>query len=768
MILFKSRYSSGTVTIEQYISYFKLRDTCDLRDDSQVDYEIYYQKVNHLLNQPVNYYFRPKKRFFALSIASLFLLLLISFYSTADPIVNSGNKSPTADTDWIKTSVKKGDNLSIIFKRVGLTAKLALQVNHLSSTEKTFVRMIPGETLSFLIVAGKLQQIRYDISKTTTTVLSFNASSDKLLISREVKQPLTAVIQADQEPSPNSNATIEQPVVQPPALTQSTPKQSAPKQSTPKQSTPKEPTPKEVVFEAIDPSQYSHLQRKVFTVSLGNTLTRLFLKAGLSASHAINVSNAQSDTELTGKIFTKLVLGDQVTFLIVDNSLLEFSRTTADNQVFTALKAIGTKNTYLVSESQTELASSVIDTDTDADADADADRLSLEAAIGQVSTAADNWVYYTVQKDDNLSAIFFRAGLSSRDVHYVDNAAKQDAIFNRMLTGQKVAFLIRGGHLIKMKYIIGPFKSIVFTRLDELNYQLQILEREPVISRKHVAGSITNSLFVDALNAGLSSNMVMNFTKVFAWDVDFSQDIQPGDKFKLVYEEMMIDGTKIKNGNIIAAQFTTGGKNLIGIFYRDSAGDVGFYTPDGTSMRKAFLRMPVEFARISSKFNPRRRHPILKTVRPHRGVDYAAKRGTPIMASGNGRIIYRSRRGDYGKTIIIQHGTSINTLYAHMSNYARGLKVGSRVTQGQTIGYIGATGAVTGAHLHYEFRVDGVHKNPLTIKLPKAISLDPKEMRAFNIVARDALKQLDFANSDDTKAQKLATNQIDTEHDKPL
>jgi murein DD-endopeptidase MepM/ murein hydrolase activator NlpD len=196
-------------------------------------------------------------------------------------------------------------------------------------------------------------------------------------------------------------------------------------------------------------------------------------------------------------------------------------------------------------------------------------------------------------------------------------------------------------------------------------------------------------------------------------------------------------------------------------------GDVGFYTPEGRSMRKAFLRMPVELARISSKFNPRRLHPISKTVRPHRGVDYAAKSGTPIMASGNGKIVHLGRKGNYGKTIVIQHGTSINTLYAHMSGYYKDLKVGSRVTQGQVIGYIGATGAVTGPHLHYEFRVDGVHKNPLTVKLPKAISLDPTEKKAFSIVAQAALKQLNFAPSDPSIPEKLAINGINTAHEKP-
>jgi murein DD-endopeptidase MepM/ murein hydrolase activator NlpD len=517
----------------------------------------------------------------------------------------------------------------------------------------------------------------------------------------------------------------------------------------------KQPAIQDKALKAVDPSQYSQIQRQTFTVSRGDSLTSLFLKAGMTASDVINVINSNTHTAKADNAFTHLALGDSISFLIVDGALLELKRATSTNHVFTALKALGTKNTYLISQVEPQPISGATN------------KFSVEAAIHQTSTPADNWVYYTVQADDNLSTLFFRAGLSATDVHYVRNVAKKDATFNRMLPNEKVAFLIRDSHLIKMKYIINQFKSVVFTRLDKANYQIEVLERKPVISQKKFAGSITNSLFVDALNAGLSSNMVMNFAKIFAWDIDFSQDIQPGDEFKLVYEEKTIDGSKFENGNIIAAQFTTGGQDLIGIFYRDSMGDGGFYTPEGRSMRKAFLRMPVELARISSKFNPRRLHPISKTVRPHRGVDYAAKSGTPIMASGNGKIVHLGRKGNYGKTIVIQHGTSINTLYAHMSGYYKDLKVGSRVPQGQVIGYIGATGAVTGPHLHYEFRVDGVHKNPLTVKLPKAISLDPTEKKAFSIVAQAALKQLNFAPSDPSIPEKLAINGINTAHEKP-
>ncbi|KPK40462.1 MAG: peptidase M23, partial [Gammaproteobacteria bacterium SG8_47] len=219
--------------------------------------------------------------------------------------------------------------------------------------------------------------------------------------------------------------------------------------------------------------------------------------------------------------------------------------------------------------------------------------------------------------------------------------------------------------------------------------------------------------------AGLSDNLIMELAAIFGWDVDFALDIREGDEFAVIYEEHFLDGEKLRDGAIIGAEFVNQGQRYQAVRYTDPEGRGDYFTPDGMSMRKAFLRTPVEFSRISSRFGTRK-HPVLNKFRAHKGVDYAAPQGTPIKAAGDGKVIFAGTKGGYGRTAIIQHGGRYSTLYAHMSKFARGVRSGKYVRQGQTIGYVGSSGLATGPHLHYEFRVNGVHRNPLTVKLPEA------------------------------------------------
>ena len=224
-------------------------------------------------------------------------------------------------------------------------------------------------------------------------------------------------------------------------------------------------------------------------------------------------------------------------------------------------------------------------------------------------------------------------------------------------------------------------------------------------------------------------------------------DIRKGDQFTILYEDQYVDGEFIGHGNILAAEFINNGRRYQAVRYTDSGGKTDYYSLDGMIMRFVFFRTPVELARISSGFNLKRKHPILNKIRAHKGVDYAASRGTPIKSTGNGKIVHRGKKGGYGKTIVIKHGTKYSTLYAHMSNYRKGLKVGSRVKQGQVIGYIGSSGLATGPHLHYEFRVNGVHRNPLRIKLPGAEPLKKKYHEDFNRKADALLAQMDLVRN---------------------
>jgi murein DD-endopeptidase MepM/ murein hydrolase activator NlpD len=228
----------------------------------------------------------------------------------------------------------------------------------------------------------------------------------------------------------------------------------------------------------------------------------------------------------------------------------------------------------------------------------------------------------------------------------------------------------------------------------------------------------------------------MRLAQIFQWDIDFVLDIRPGDEFFVLFEELYFEGEFVGYGDILAAEFVNQGRRYRAVQYQTQSGRKDYFTPDGISMRKAFLRAPVEFSKISSRFNMRRLHPVRKTVRPHRGIDYAAPIGTPILAAGDGRINTATRNRANGRYIIINHGQQFVTKYLHLSKFARGIKAGKRVKQGQVIGYVGATGLVTGPHLHYEFLVNGVHMNPRTVALPKAKSIAKGELPQFALATR--------------------------------
>ena len=236
----------------------------------------------------------------------------------------------------------------------------------------------------------------------------------------------------------------------------------------------------------------------------------------------------------------------------------------------------------------------------------------------------------------------------------------------------------------------------------------------------------------------------MELAEIFAYDIDFYLDIKRGDSFKVMYEEYYVDGEKVGNGPILAAEFINQDKTYQVVRYKGKDGASQYYTPDGLTLRKAFLRSPVEYARISSHFNLSRKHPILHKIRAHKGVDYAAPRGTPIRASGDGKIVQLGRLGGYGNAIEIQHNSKYRTLYAHMNGFAKNLKNGARVEQGQIIGYVGSTGLASGPHLHYEFKVNGTQKDPVKIDLPMADPLPSTEKKEFLLYASNMLEELDY------------------------
>jgi len=255
------------------------------------------------------------------------------------------------------------------------------------------------------------------------------------------------------------------------------------------------------------------------------------------------------------------------------------------------------------------------------------------------------------------------------------------------------------------------------------------------------SATINSSLFAAAKKAGISGNTAMKLAKIFGWDIDFALDIQKGDSFSVVYQTLHYDGKKIKDGDILVAEFTNNGKVYQAIRYTDPEGNSGYYNPQGENMHKPFLRTPVDFTRISSYFG-RRNHPVLNKIRNHEGVDYAAPRGTIVKSAGDGEILFQGTLRGYGKTVIVEHGAGYRTLYAHLQGYRKKQRIGSSVKQGQAIGYVGSSGLATGPHLHYEFLVNGERHDPLAINLPTAKPINKKYLADFQQTARSYLAML--------------------------
>lgn len=369
------------------------------------------------------------------------------------------------------------------------------------------------------------------------------------------------------------------------------------------------------------------------------------------------------------------------------------------------------------------------------------------AAVAPQSIVIDEpeerpWSQHTISKGESLAIVFRRAGLQSRELHALVNSSKEAKILNRVRPGKTLFYRKDDdGRLQDFRYVMTELKEFSATRTEK-GFDSKIIEHKVERRITHANAMIKDSLYMAGNQAGLSDRLTMEMANIFGWDVDFALDIRKGDSFALVYEEIYKDGEKIGTGNILSASFTNQGKTFSAVRFVDPTGHSSYYTPEGRSMRKAFLRTPVKFARISSRFNLRRRHPILNTIRAHKGVDYAAPTGTPIRATGDGKITFRGRKGGYGKTVIIQHGQKYSTLYAHMSRYSK-LRAGKRVKQGQVIGYVGSTGQSTGPHLHYEFRVNGVHRNPLRVKFPQAEPIPKKYRKEFKQQTAPLLAKLE-------------------------
>jgi murein DD-endopeptidase MepM/ murein hydrolase activator NlpD len=348
---------------------------------------------------------------------------------------------------------------------------------------------------------------------------------------------------------------------------------------------------------------------------------------------------------------------------------------------------------------------------------------ALEQAIVESTPEAepDEWESVIIKSGDTLASIFSRKGIGSATTHKIATLNEQTRKLRYIQPGDEIQLLLNEQREIRqMKYIPDSTRTLLIQRNEDHSYSSKIINYQLDAYPVYREGVIDSSLFEAAANADIPEDVIMDLVAIFGWDIDFSLDIRSGDRFGIVYEELYKDDVKIRNGRILSAEFINNGTTYRAVYYTDPSGKSDYYAPDGKSMRKAFLRSPVKFSRISSRFSNKRWHPILSKWRSHKGVDYAAARGTPVRASGDGKIIFAGTKGGYGRLIVIQHGGRYTTAYGHLHRYAKGARAGRKVKQGQIIGYVGSSGLATGPHLHYEFRVNGVHRNPLTVKLPEA------------------------------------------------
>ena len=346
------------------------------------------------------------------------------------------------------------------------------------------------------------------------------------------------------------------------------------------------------------------------------------------------------------------------------------------------------------------------------------------------------WTNITIEKGDSLSKIFKKNNLSAKELYNL-TLDIEDKKLLQIKPGKTLSFYKnKDDKLQGLKYPLNRVETLVISK-DENNLFSHKIETKTITSKTaFIQGKIKSSFYQSGTKAGLNAAQIMELASIFSWDVDFALDLRKGDSFSLLFEKEYAGEEFIGNGKITVAEFVNRGQRFVAIRYKDGF----YYTPQGKSMRKSFLRSPVHFSYVSSNFNPRRVHPVTGKVVPHNGIDYAARVGTPVMSAGAGSVIASGYNKYNGNYLFIKHNETYLTKYLHLNR--RYVKRGQKVKQGEKIGEVGATGRVTGAHLHYEFIVNGVHRNPRTVKLPSAPSLDLNNKKEFNALANNRLQEL--------------------------
>ena len=377
------------------------------------------------------------------------------------------------------------------------------------------------------------------------------------------------------------------------------------------------------------------------------------------------------------------------------------------------------------------------------------EEMTFSEDLSEMPSSVENKRIHEVSKGESLSVIFEDKSVPLNTAYKIFNFDEND-LLSSIMPGDKMQFSYIGDELISIEIIKDEINSILIKTKDEIS--IKKIEKKSQIIKSINKGVITNSFFKNASQIGIPDSIIMDFAYIFGWDVDFVFDVRKGDAFSVIYETDYSEGEKISSGDIIFAEFVNKNNRYIAQRFFDDVQGKQYFNENGDNVKKAFLRAPLDFAYISSHFNPNRMHPILHRIKAHNGVDYAAVRNTPIRASGDGVIKFIGTKSGYGRTIQIKHGGNISTLYAHMESFNRKLKVGSKVSQGQTIGYVGDSGAATGTHLHYEFKVGSKRTDPVRVKLPSAQPVPTEQKDDFFALLAENNKLLDRFNNLDPNA----------------
>lgn len=371
--------------------------------------------------------------------------------------------------------------------------------------------------------------------------------------------------------------------------------------------------------------------------------------------------------------------------------------------------------------------------------------LSIPDVLSETQTNHTFWRQENIRRGDTIAAILNRLDVSNQDSTDFLQAARGSRAMRQLKPGKTVyAQTTADGELLTLRYFFGNEELFLMEKTDDVfKMTEQSIELDTQIHMK--SGVINSSLFAATDNAGIPNNIAMQLTEIFASGIDFYRDLRQGDRFTVVYETFSNDnGKRAKTGRVLAVEFINKGKSHQAIYFKASNGADGYYTPEGESLRKAFLLSPLTFSRVSSGFTNARFHPILKEWRAHRGIDYAAPTGTPVRATANGIISFSGSQKGYGNLVVLKHNGKYESAYGHLSRFASGMGKGKRVNQGDVIGYVGSTGMATGPHLHYELRVDGVQRDPTKVVLPTAPPIAKRDLNTFQKETHSLIARLNI------------------------